>query len=187
MIYTLPAANISPKDTFALLLISAVTHPLYFISPLTGVALSEGVRASRELCVRLPSRWGIACRSSNAGCGSVIKAKVKEKRKWGGGSKWEEETEMHLSQGWISISLLFCAHTKTGGKSCDIVNIELTTWLIIMETTDMCRPVRGRNITKSNHDNCLPSCCCQLFRVYNLYSTVYPLFLDLLFFFFLFL
>lgn len=81
MIYMLPAANISQKDTFALLLISAVTHPLDFISPLTRVALSKGVRASRELCVRLPSRWGIMCRSSNAGCGSVIKAKVKEKKK----------------------------------------------------------------------------------------------------------
>lgn len=81
MIYMLPAANISQKDTSALLLISAVTHPLDFISPLTGVALSKGVRVGRELCVRLPSRWGIVCRSSNAGCGSVIKAKVKEKRK----------------------------------------------------------------------------------------------------------
>lgn len=113
MIYKLPAANISRKDTFALLLISAVTHPLDFISPLTRVALSKGVRASRELCVRLPSRWGIVCRSSTAGCGSVIKAKVKEKKKVGG-SKWEEETEhfllsrMHLSLGWVSISLSLC-------------------------------------------------------------------------------
>lgn len=96
------------KDTFALPLISTVTHPLCFISPLTRVALSAGVRA---VCkgVRLPSLWGIVCRSSNASYGSLIKRKVKKKGEEEGVGGWEEETErflltlMHLSVGRVGL------------------------------------------------------------------------------------
>lgn len=118
--------QITRKDTFALPLISTVTHPVCFISPLTRVALSKGVRALCKGVRLLPSLWGIVCRSSNASHGSLIKRNVK-KKKWGSGggrgSKWEEETErflltlMHLSVGRVHLPqrLKGGGPTGTGG------------------------------------------------------------------------
>lgn len=72
------------KTPLLSLLLALSLIQVCFISLLTRVALSKGVRA---VCtgVWLPSLRGIVCRSSNASFGSLIKRNVKEKKTRRGG------------------------------------------------------------------------------------------------------